>query len=102
MSAKKKTIGSTKPQAAPKSLPVDPDLYWRSSTDLAALSPPTEIDSTPSLKRLGPLPFSGSGFPLMGFLATLYEHVSGGAREALSGHTTPSSGAPLPSEAVES
>lgn len=35
---------------------------------------PTEIPS--ALERLGPSPFSKSGFPFLGFLATVYDHVA--------------------------
>jgi hypothetical protein len=45
--------------------------------------PVPEVESTPVLERLGPSPFPRSGFPLMGFLATLYDHVSEYARERL-------------------
>jgi hypothetical protein len=45
-----------------------------------------DLDATPALKQLGPLPITGSGFPLIGFLATVYEqvadHVIGASGEA--------------------
>jgi hypothetical protein len=40
-------------------------------------------ETTPVLERLGPSPFPRSGFPLMGFLATLYDHVAEYARQRL-------------------
>jgi hypothetical protein len=39
--------------------------------------PQPPLDGLPSaLERLGPSPFPKSGFPLLGFLATLYDHVA--------------------------
>jgi hypothetical protein len=38
--------------------------------------PAPSLEGLPSaLERLGPSPFPKSGFPLLGFLATLYDHV---------------------------
>lgn len=59
----------------PPGLPTDAAKFWTAGADLAALAELPKLDDTPALKRLGPLPFPRSGFPLMGFLATLYEHV---------------------------
>jgi hypothetical protein len=39
--------------------------------ELAGHEPPKS-----ALEQLGPSPFPRSGFPLLGFLATLYEHVA--------------------------
>ena len=61
----------------PPGLPADPSKFWTAGADLSSLSELPKLDATPALKRLGPLPFPRSGFPLMGFLATLYEHVVG-------------------------
>jgi hypothetical protein len=60
----------------PTDLPTDAKLFCAAGPDLGALR---EIDLTnaqPALQRLGQPPFRKIGFPLMGFLATLYEHVS--------------------------
>ncbi len=95
MASRIKTAIPSKPQVAPKGLPVDPNQYWRSSPNPAALLPPTDVDQIPTLQRLGPVPFSGSGFPLMGFLATLFDHIAAYAREALDeGETTTDGGGP--------
>lgn len=61
---------------APPNLPSHPVAFWNSPADLAALQPPPTTDAAPVLKKLGPLPFPKGSFPVMGFLATLYEHVS--------------------------
>ncbi|HKQ46678.1 MAG TPA: hypothetical protein VJZ71_01265 [Phycisphaerae bacterium] len=81
MPRKTRTGLSPSADVIPAGLPTDPRGFWRASSNLAMLRPPDDVDRTPTLKRLGPLPFSGSGFPLMGFLATLFEHVANSARE---------------------
>ena len=44
--------------------------------DLEKIEIPRSADRTPVLERLGASPFPRSGFPLLGILATLYEHVA--------------------------
>lgn len=83
MAMKKKNTIAIKSPVLPRNLPSDPGRFWRAPVSPASLVPPDDVDQLPALQRLGPLPFSGSGFPLMGFLATLYEHVSTYARDAL-------------------
>jgi hypothetical protein len=52
------------------------DDYFRAGEGIDALRE-INLDQTPSaLQRLGPPPFRKSGFPIIGFLATLYDHVS--------------------------
>ena len=41
-------------------------------------------ENTPALKRLGPMKFTGGTFPLMGFFASAYEHISAQAATMLS------------------
>lgn len=57
-------------------LPSDPSRFWSAGVDLAGLESLPALDKAPALQRLGPLPFPRGGFPLMGFLATVYEHVA--------------------------
>jgi hypothetical protein len=83
MAQKKKLAATSPPEMGPPALPADPARFWRAPIDLGTLLPPEEVDRTATLQRLGALPFSGSGFPLMGFLATLYEHVANSARDAM-------------------
>ena len=49
--------------------------FWQPT---AAITPPPALPAeTPSaLERLGPTPFAKSGFPFLGFLATVYDHVA--------------------------
>ena len=69
----------------PSDLPRDPRRFWSAAVNLDDLAPPEDVDTTPVLKRLGPLPFARRGFPVMGFLATVYDHVTGHAKEAMRG-----------------
>jgi hypothetical protein len=77
-------IESTPVQIAPDpaDLPSDPEKFWKVGRPWETILPPANMEAHPALKRLGPLPFPRTGFPLMGFLATLYEHVATHAREA--------------------
>ena len=63
----------------PASLPADPAIFWAAGVNLDELAPRPEAPSAPVLPRLGPPPFPRGGFPLLGFLATVYEHVARGA-----------------------
>lgn len=67
--------------AARLGLPADPFEYWRGRDD--AFSAPPQVETQPALKQLGPLPVARAAFPLMGFFASVYEHVSMQAREQL-------------------
>jgi hypothetical protein len=61
------------------STPDNPD----QSDSLVDDLPAPALDDLPSaLERLGPSPFPKSGFPLLGFLATLYDHVAAESRES--------------------
>ncbi|HUU84547.1 MAG TPA: hypothetical protein VM243_13695 [Phycisphaerae bacterium] len=54
------------------------DAFWSLAVPLGE-SPgirPPEAEPFEILKRLGPSPFEGGGFPVIGFLATAYERVS--------------------------
>jgi hypothetical protein len=62
-------------------LPADPRVFWKADESWDALAPPTDIPAAPALKIAGPPPFPRSRFPVMGFLATVYEQVSARARE---------------------
>jgi len=70
-------------QAVWAHLPVDPAAFYSAAADIDDLHPPADADSTPALRRLGQLPFPRGRFPLLGFLATVYEQAARHAREAL-------------------
>jgi len=68
---------------APADLPADAEKFWAPPADLDTLEVPPNAESIPALQRLGPLPFPRGGFPLMGFLATVYDHIADHADEVL-------------------
>jgi len=62
--------------APPADLPLLPRLFYSTHPDFEALeaagAPPTDK----VLDVLGPPPFPKAGFPFVGFLATVYDHVT--------------------------
>ena len=50
--------------------------FWLTAAPLEE-SPTLPPDAPSALARLGPSPFPKSGFPFLGFLDTVYEHVAG-------------------------
>ena len=73
-------------------LPADPRVFWKAGENWDALAPPTDIPAAPALKIAGPPPFPRSRFPVMGFLATVYEQVSSRAREMAAMESTGGAG----------
>lgn len=71
------------PMPLPTDLTCDPQDFWRTAGNLQDLCPPSPLNNTTALARLGQPPFPRSGFPLMGFLATLFQHISHYAGEVL-------------------
>jgi len=49
--------------------------FWAASEELPD-APDVPANLPPALERLGPSPFPKSGFPFLGFLATVYDHVA--------------------------
>ena len=49
--------------------------FWQEADPLPD-APELPRDIPPALERLGPSPFPKSGFPFLGFLATVYDHVA--------------------------
>jgi len=69
-------------QTTPAHRRVMVDEFWGTGWDC----PPgwhKDEESQTALKHLGPLPFSRGAVPLMGILASLYEHVSTSAQTFL-------------------
>ena len=52
------------------------DAFFSLSADIDGIDLTPEIPHKPILEQLGPPPFAKMTFPLMGFLATVYEHVA--------------------------
>jgi len=61
---------------APADLPYDPMAFWSVSADFELLGEAPAAPVPAVLERLGPAPFPKSGFPFMGFMATIYDHVA--------------------------
>lgn len=65
----------------PDDLPVEANSFWAcDSFERVDLTP--TFEATPALRHLGPLPVPRGRFPLMGFLATVYDQIAGHARDA--------------------
>jgi hypothetical protein len=64
------------PIQPPEHFPQDPSPFYRAGVDAGLLTavPPPEAKHV--LEQLGPPPFRKTTFPIMGFLASLYEHVA--------------------------
>ena len=75
--AQPEPVGS--PLDPPPDLPADPRSFWGDPSTLERLAVRPEADLPSVLQRLGPLPLPRSGFPLIGFLATVYDHVAASA-----------------------
>lgn len=54
---------------------ISDDAFWQPAADLTD-APPLPPDTQSALERLGPVPFPKSGFPFLGFLATVYDQVA--------------------------
>lgn len=54
----------------------NPANFFSSAADLDALAEIPCDAVEPALKRLGPPPFARKGFPIMGLMATIYDHVA--------------------------
>ncbi len=78
-SRRRRTIAPVGPCEAP----TDAKAFYAARIDLDEIGPPPAAERASALKRLGPPPFAHLGFPLIGFLATLYEHVAECARKTL-------------------
>jgi hypothetical protein len=49
--------------------------FWEAAQPIPQ-APAIPADAPSALARLGPSPFPKSGFPFLGFLDTVYEHVA--------------------------
>ena len=59
----------------PATLPRVPHLFWSVHPDFKDLLEHREPEVKEVLECLGPPPFPKKGFPFIGFLATVYDHV---------------------------
>lgn len=65
----------------PADLPISAEAFWARGLGVEPLNVPAVDEPMPALKRLGPPPFARGGFPMIGFLETVYEHIADHARE---------------------
>lgn len=63
----------TTPETQPSHNPADK--FWEPADPIPE-PPQVPADAPSALARLGPSPFPKSGFPFLGFLDTVYEHVA--------------------------
>jgi len=49
--------------------------FWQPTAEIHD-PPALPAETASALERLGPTPFAKSGFPFLGFLATVYDHVA--------------------------
>ena len=61
---------------APTDLPFDPAAFYSAGVDAELLLSVPPPEATHVLEQLGPPTFRKTTFPIMGFLASLYEHVA--------------------------
>ncbi len=67
------------PVSPPADLPTDADAFWGSTPADLVVLPPGPAMELPVIDQLGAAPFKKpdkGGFPFLGFLASVYEHVS--------------------------
>lgn len=57
-------------------LPSEAEAFYRAGGEFEALGTPDLSKYPSALERLGPSPFAKTGFPLVGFLATLYDQIA--------------------------
>lgn len=60
----------------PPGLAADRAIFYKAGHGMDRLQMPGSLEPRHTLERLGPAPFRKTGFPLLGFLATVYDHVS--------------------------
>jgi hypothetical protein len=81
-------MSDKEPVQPPAHLPVDPAAFFRAGADMELLAVlPEEAPPKHVLEQLGPPPFRKTTFPMMGFLASFYEHVAAHVTQPTGGGT---------------
>ncbi|NOX59359.1 MAG: hypothetical protein GXP29_10945 [Planctomycetes bacterium] len=70
------TIENNLEPAPPKDLPSSALDFWAEPDELHELADSQPTSTNDVLGTLGPPPFPKTGFPFIGFLATVYDHVA--------------------------
>ncbi len=73
---------SSNPTIPAPQFSADPPSFFTAAPEAAALAD-ASIPTTSALEQLGPSPFPKSGFPLLGFLESVYDHLSSHAARRL-------------------
>ena len=60
----------------PAHLPIDPRHFFAAPLGTQSIPLVAQAESQHVLEQLGPPPFRKGSFPVIGFLASLYEHVA--------------------------
>jgi len=60
----------------PANLPLDPRVFYSSPASAPTVQLTAQAEPQHVLEQLGPPGFRKSSFPVVGFLASLYEHVA--------------------------
>ena len=60
----------------PSHLPIDPRHFYAAPLGTQSIPLVPQPETQHVLEQLGPPPFRKSSFPVIGFLASLYEHVA--------------------------
>jgi hypothetical protein len=66
---------TTTPQP-PEHLPIDPRHFYAAPLGAQSIPLIAQPEGQHVLEQLGPAPFRKGSFPVIGFLASLYEHVA--------------------------
>jgi len=66
----------------PADRPAEAAGFWSMGEAPEEFDPGPGGETTPALKLAGALPLESGGFPVMGFLATIYEQIAGQVKES--------------------
>jgi hypothetical protein len=70
------TIQETTSPLPPAHLPIDPRVFYSTPANGKVVPLTPQAETQHILEQLGPPAFRKSSFPVVGFLASLYEHVA--------------------------
>ena len=80
----------------PAHLPIDPRHFFAAPLGTQSIPLVAQAEAQHVLEQLGPPPFRKGSFPVIGFLASLYEHVAAHVSAQNGDQPPPSAGASPP------